>query len=220
MGKGFNPKEVSELLSQVHRRCCICHRFCGTKMETDHIDQKAEGGSDEIENAIPVCFECHAEIHSYNDKHPRGRKFRPDELKQHKNQWIEICQNRPEILLSASWESDVGPIQALIDELEFNHKVTQYSDTDEIGCLFQQAQFFRAINKGTISILIEELKVQILEAYTAIGRANQLILSAIGQPLGNSRSKALNSAQIKILEAEPKIELAKNELIKFLSIEG
>ena len=219
MGRSFDPKEIGELLAQVHRRCCICHRFCGTKMETDHIDQKAEGGSDKIENAIPVCFECHAEIHSYNDKHPRGRKFRPDELKQHKNQWIEICQNRPEILLSASWESDVGPLQALIDELEFNLKVTEYSAPNEIGCLFQQAQFLRAINEGAISILIEELKFQILEAYTAIGTANQLILSAISQPLGNSRSTALNSAQTKILEAKPKIESAKKELIKFLSIE-
>jgi hypothetical protein len=31
-----------------------------------------------------VCFECHPEIHSYNDKHPRGRKFLPEELQLHK----------------------------------------------------------------------------------------------------------------------------------------
>jgi len=217
MGKGFNIKAVSELLAQVHRRCCICHRFCGTKMETDHINQKVENGSDDISNAIPVCFECHAEIHSYNEKHPRGRKFRPDELKQHKKQWIEICQNRPEALISAGWESDVGPLQALIDELEFNMKVAQYSD--EIGCLFQQRQFLRAINEGSISILVEELKVQILEAYAAVGIANQQILSAISQPLGNSRNSLMNAAQNKILNAQPKIESAKAELMKFLSIE-
>ena len=31
-------------------------------METDHIVQAADGGLDTIDNAIPVCFECHAEI--------------------------------------------------------------------------------------------------------------------------------------------------------------
>ena len=71
----FNREEVSQLLVDVHRRCSICHRFCGVKIETDHIIPAADGGTDEIGNAIPVCFECHAEIHSYNDQHPRGRKF-------------------------------------------------------------------------------------------------------------------------------------------------
>src|SRR5947207_6124741 len=97
-------------------------------METDHIQPKAEGGSDQIENAIPVCFECHAEIHSYNDQHPRGRKFRPDELRAHKQQWLEICRNHAEVLLAAARSSDVGPLQALIDELAFNIGVTRYPD--------------------------------------------------------------------------------------------
>lgn len=71
----FERDEVSDLLARCHRRCCVCHRFCGVKMETDHIIPTEDGGDDSIENAIPVCFECHAEIHSYNDSHPRGRKF-------------------------------------------------------------------------------------------------------------------------------------------------
>ena len=74
----FDRDQVSNLLARCHRRCCICHRFCGVKIETDHIEPKEQGGDDSIENAIPVCFECHAEIHSYNDKHPRGRKFLPE----------------------------------------------------------------------------------------------------------------------------------------------
>ena len=76
----FPRDQVSELLARRHRRCCVCHRFCGVKIETDHIKPKEQGGGDSIENAIPVCFECHAEIHSYNDKHPRGRKFLPEDL--------------------------------------------------------------------------------------------------------------------------------------------
>jgi HNH endonuclease len=69
------------------------------KIETDHIVPAESGGSDHIENAIPVCFECHAEIHSYNDKHPRGRKFQPQELQLHRDQWLKICSERPELLI-------------------------------------------------------------------------------------------------------------------------
>ena len=80
----FDRAEVSKLLAKCHRRCCICHNFCGVKIETDHIIPAGDGGSDKIENAIPLCFECHAEAHSYNNKHPRGRKYLPDELLLHK----------------------------------------------------------------------------------------------------------------------------------------
>ena len=43
-------------------------------METDHIQPKSEGEDDSIDNAIPLCFDRHLEVHLYNDKHPRGRK--------------------------------------------------------------------------------------------------------------------------------------------------
>ena len=92
-------------------------------MELDHIDPKKEGGSDTIDNAIPVCFECHAEIHAYNDNHPRGRKYRPEELKKHKEQWLELCKSSAAFLASVPPRADVGPFQALIDELEFNRAV-------------------------------------------------------------------------------------------------
>ena len=96
-------------------------------METDHIVPNGEGGTDEIENAIPVCFECHAEIHSYNPDHPRGRKYTEGELRQHKNQWLKLCKRTPESLIKSFLQSDLGPLQALLDELEFNIK-----DTEEI----------------------------------------------------------------------------------------
>lgn len=189
-------------------------------METDHIKPKAEGGTDDIDNAIPICFECHAEIHSYNVRHPRGRKFRPEELKEHKRQWLGICENRPDALLSVGWESDVGPLQSLIDELEFNGKVAQKSNSKEIGCLFLVNQFQRAISEGSISILVENLRNRILDAYTEIGISNQLISAAINQPLGRTRDKAIEVAQEKILDAKPKIEKAKDELLRFLGTDA
>lgn len=217
MNTEFNRKEVSELLAKCHRRCCICHRFCGTKIETDHIDQIAEGGGGNIENAIPVCFECHAEIHSYNIKHPRGRKFQPEELREHKKQWLKICEEKPEIFIAAGWDSDVGPLQALIDELEFNQVVAQKTIRGEMGCLFQEKQFQRAINEGSISILIDDLKMLILEAYAVIGHTNQLKIAHLNQTHVDYKRDAYNKADLAARDAEQKINAAKSKLLEFLS---
>ena len=43
------------------RRCCICHKFCGNNMELHHIKARADGGEDIFQNAIPLCFDCHAD---------------------------------------------------------------------------------------------------------------------------------------------------------------
>ncbi|KKN11127.1 hypothetical protein LCGC14_1029740 [marine sediment metagenome] len=212
----FNIDEISRLLAKCHRRCCICHRFCGVKMETDHIEQIAEGGTDDIDNAISVCFECHAEIHSYNNKHPRGRKFRPKELAQHKKQWLEICQKRPEIFISAGWESDVGPLQALIDELEFNYGVAGLKTPNEIACLFQNKQFFRAIGSGSMSMLVEDLKDVIYDAYMTINSCNELISTANNYPLAKEYNVAVTKVQNKLKGADQKIKKALDMLNKFL----
>lgn len=220
MAGKFPRKQVSELLAECHRRCCICHRFCGVKIETDHIAQPNEGGTDEIENAIPVCFECHAEIHSYNPTHPRGRKFTGDELRKHKEQWLEICHTRPEVFVNAPRDADVGPLQALIDELQFNATAAKYSDPGTLGCLLRDKQFQRAIQEGAIATLRDELRSSILEAYVAMGAANQQISSISAQQKGsNSWAEAVNAAAEKIRQAKPKVEEAKTALLKFLGSE-
>ena len=220
MASGFPKKEVEDLLVQCHRRCCICHRYCGVKMEVDHINQRADSGNDAIENAIPVCFECHAEIHSYNDRHPRGRKFTAEELRKHRDQWLTICENKPEVMLRAIRNSDVGPLQALIDELEFNSVVTEFNKDNEIGCLFLVDQFQRAIQEGAIATLKDEIKKEVLEAYRAMGRANQLIASASALPHGQEPTKATKTVAIKAIDdAKPKVHRAKDVLLRFLGAE-
>jgi len=213
----FNRDEVSALLVRCHRRCCICHRFCGVKVETDHIIPTDDGGGDDTENAIPVCFECHAEIHSYNDKHPRGRKFLPDELRSHKTQWLEICAGQPEALIGAIRDADVGPLQALIDELEFNATVAKVADFKNQGCKFHEQQFLRAINEGSISVLRDNIRELLLAAYQAIGAANAALESKVLHPMDGS---AINNASRFIIEARAPIKRAREELLAFLSNEG
>jgi hypothetical protein len=216
----FNRDEVSDLLVRVHRRCCICHRFCGVKIETDHIVPTADGGTDDIENAIPVCFECHAEIHSYNPQHPRGRKFMPEELRRHKAQWLQTCQEHPELLMAVTRTADVGPLQALIDELDFNRVVSQFSG-GLMGALFSEEQFRRAIAHGSVSTLETALKQTILDAYAAMSRSNQRTLATInqdtrGHAFGTGRDEAIRAMK----DAAPKIEAAHKNLLSFLSSDG
>lgn len=205
---GFKQEHANKLLVECHRRCCICHRFCGVKMEIDHITQSADGGPDDIENGIAVCFECHAEIHSYNDKHPRGRKYRAEELLRHKQQWLEICRLQPQ-LFDARSSASVGPLQALIDELEFNMVVAQHASTDLQGCLFMDRQFKKAIQEGAIAVLQDDLKHSLNGAYRFIGRANQHITSVMHHPINTPPwDAAVSRARTSIRETEAPIKTA------------
>lgn len=216
----FPREQVSELLVRCHRRCCVCHRFCGVKMETDHIVPKADGGTDDIDNAIPVCFECHAEIHGYNDKHPRGRKFLPEELRAHKEQWLRICAEHPESLVSASRAADVGPLQALIDELALNAKIATRPGSGEQGAKFHDRQLHRAIEVGSIAILRDEIREAVVDAYVAMEAANQILDGAWQHPQGsNAWATGVNEASRRIKETEPKIAKAQEQLLKFLAAE-
>lgn len=58
-------------------------------IEVDHLRQAADGGSNEIENAVPLCYDCHAKVHHYNDQHPRGTKYWIEELKVRRDQVFE-----------------------------------------------------------------------------------------------------------------------------------
>lgn len=213
----FSDKLVEDLLVKCHRRCCICHRWCGVKMEIDHIVQSADGGSDEADNAIPLCFECHAEAHSYNDRHPRGRKFHSNELKRHRDQWFEICMSRPEMFIQPTPYAEAGPLEALIEELEFNANVARSDQHPEIACLFHDNQFRRAIEIGAMSTLEDNLKALIHEAYTSIGRANNYITAKMAV-VANSNSSSIGGeyARAAVKAARLKIENARLALLGFL----
>lgn len=83
------PSEVkSSALVACGRRCCICHRFCGTNIECHHIVPESDGGESTLENCIPVCFDCHADVGHYNPRHPRGTKYSAAELRGHRDAWF------------------------------------------------------------------------------------------------------------------------------------
>ncbi|MGQ0603438.1 MAG: HNH endonuclease [Anaerolineales bacterium] len=84
------PSDVAErALIDCGRHCCLCHKFCGFKIELHHIIQKSELGEDSYNNCIPLCFDCHAEVKAYNPKHPKGRQYTVSELRAHRDKWYE-----------------------------------------------------------------------------------------------------------------------------------
>lgn len=88
----FRVETKTEMFTRCGRLCCLCLEQCGTNIEAAHIIDEARGGSNEADNGIPVCFDCHQEIGAYNDSHPRGNKFRPEELKARRDRVYHLVE--------------------------------------------------------------------------------------------------------------------------------
>lgn len=84
--KDFSEDIKVKCLLWSDRHCCLCGKACGTDIEIAHINSK--GGND-LDNAIPLCYDCHSAIGRYNKEHPRGNKYRPKELKTRREQIYE-----------------------------------------------------------------------------------------------------------------------------------
>jgi hypothetical protein len=138
-------------------------------MEIDHIVQMADGGSDSYDNAIAVCFDCHAEIHHYNPRHPKGRRFEPGELKAHRKQWLSFCKKNPAALASSAPAAEGGALERLLNELMFNEYL---SDLNRTAAVFEVDQFRRAIGDGTFGWLKVEQASKVYTAYALISEIN------------------------------------------------
>jgi 5-methylcytosine-specific restriction endonuclease McrA len=57
----FKQEEVERLLVDTGRRCCLCGLL--HKVQVHHIVAQADGGTDHIDNGIPLCPNCHDEVH-------------------------------------------------------------------------------------------------------------------------------------------------------------
>jgi len=121
-------------------------------------------------------------------------------------------------MLLAARDGDVGPLQALVDELEYNKTVVQHSSGETSrGGLFHELQFLRATQEGMVAILAESLKAAILAAYVSMSRANQHILAEVNQDVKMKiQGTASINARNAITSAAPLIDAAHKELIRFL----
>ena len=83
----FREKDKVKRLLWCDRHCCLCGKSCGIDIEFAHLPGKEN--SDNIDDGIPVCSECHIKISAYNSEHPKGTKYKAKELIQRREQIYE-----------------------------------------------------------------------------------------------------------------------------------
>ena len=88
----FSAETKARMFVRSARICPLCFKQCGTRVEAAHIVAESAGGSNEDDNGIPLCFDCHADIGAYNPLHPKGNKFSPSELKSRRNQLYDLVE--------------------------------------------------------------------------------------------------------------------------------
>lgn len=138
-------------------------------MHIHHIIPEAKGGSGDYDNGIPVCLDCHAEIES---KSNMGRKFTADELRHHRERWMQTIRDHPDVVVRASQTlTETGPLEALFSEMEFNRTAIVGGVDDPYPPLTVR-QFERAIATNALAALDESTRDSILRTYAEIYRLN------------------------------------------------
>ena len=129
---GFPKKVKDQILVLCARHCCVCHTNAGLNMEIHHIKPEAQGGENTLENAIALCFNCHSFAgHNYNNLHPKGLKYSPEELLLHKANWIKkvdenkITSKDTLVELSINTKDYKGSIKPI-----FIKEITTYIERD------------------------------------------------------------------------------------------
>jgi hypothetical protein len=89
----FSVDAKTKMFIKCARLCCLCLKQCGTNIEAAHIVDAHAGGTDDFDNGVPVCFDCHEEIGHYNPKHPKGNKLRPKELVGRRDRVYSLVEN-------------------------------------------------------------------------------------------------------------------------------
>ena len=79
---GFIIKQAEQLLVDTGRRCCLCPTL--HQVQLHHITPKEEGGTDDIDNAISLCPNCHDMVHKGYATGSISRSYSTSELKLHR----------------------------------------------------------------------------------------------------------------------------------------
>jgi len=137
----FPPDLKEDALVACGRCCCICHKFCGTKIEVHHIREESEGGYNSAGNAIPVCFDCHADMRSYDHKHPKGNKYGESELRRHRDSWYEKVKGNIGLAnRDAVVETDKHVYQLLVKVLPWDGSIDFIRANNFAGFSFETAR--------------------------------------------------------------------------------
>lgn len=83
-GSDFSEATKAQARRLAFFKCCYCHERPGD--DVHHVLPKEEGGSAELDNAILLCVQCHADY---------GHRFeKRAQLRQARDHWYEIVERR------------------------------------------------------------------------------------------------------------------------------
>ncbi|MBU2523824.1 HNH endonuclease [Patescibacteria group bacterium] len=190
MSSGFSKKVKEELFFKNGRCCAICKKLCGTNIEAHHIEMKKNGGKNTIENAISLCFDCHAEAGFSNKDHPKGNMYGEGELKKHKLYWENFCMKNPGKISCANLERKENVIDNFLVEIELNKRMINSclqrekdrpaSKSNLMGKCVDRC-FDKLLAAGLLNILPEIIRINILDTYNLFRRINSLCETLSGE---------------------------------------
>lgn len=111
-------------------------------MQCHHILHESKGGDDSFENCIALCLDCHADQGAYNDEHPIGIKYQPEELRARRDSLYKKVANG-ELFTTSPAYVDVDRIvfQKLRAALDLIHDLSFLKDSSFASWSFPTAMF-------------------------------------------------------------------------------
>jgi hypothetical protein len=192
----FDADVKTRMFIRCARLCCLCYKQCGTNIEAAHIIAEKDGGPSEEENGIPLCFDCHTEVGHYNDKHPKGNKFRPDELKGRRNHVYKLVESgviHAQIVASQARAKAKGAEPALP------------ADVSRPEPSSEAKRLLKTMIAGGASTMAPGGKMKLLSADDRAYVLDQLVEEAPGMPdavevlLRTATSKLVSEAESKVI---------------------
>lgn len=132
----FAKVDVDDLLVNTGRMCAICNRPHGVQVH--HIIPLHSGGNDEKENMIPLCPNCHDEVHTKNAPGRTTRAYSENELRGHLKRTIQLARKQLSLRPgNEDWAHDVELMRfysMCIDRPAFRtrfHLEVSFNDLDQ-----------------------------------------------------------------------------------------
>ncbi|MFL5759200.1 MAG: HNH endonuclease [Thermomicrobiales bacterium] len=170
---------------KAHFRCCICQRP-SVSLEAHHIVPQADGGSDDQDNAAPLCPTCHEEYGANPEKRTAIRVQR--------DFWYEICKRRyaadpdklDEIIRSTQ------AIKSLVETLMGTQSESDYTvrDVQEIAEALKDYLYF------TITHVLAKLPLELASNNEGDRDSH---MTCLEQRYGEGASEPLDRVQLNIL---------------------
>jgi hypothetical protein len=106
----FSQSLIDDLLARTGRMCAVCQRRHGVQVH--HIVPVSEGGSDDPGNAIPLCPNCHSEVHASYAAGRTTRLYTEAELRGHLERTIALARSQEHLARgNDDWNRDVELIR-------------------------------------------------------------------------------------------------------------